>query len=105
MGRRWERFLREHPVTKPQPELPHTDYRGRPLAVGDSIAFISNGIDGPALFTGRIALIHGDQLCVESGHLLTLKGAKVGAGVPRNPDRIRHAIVHLIADTDAGEQQ
>jgi hypothetical protein len=93
----------------PQPDLPHADYRGQSLAVGDTIAFITDGPNGPVLVTGRIALIHGEQLCVESGQLITLKGVPVGGtvyrtgGLPMNPDSIRHATVHRIADTE--EQQ
>jgi hypothetical protein len=89
-------------------DLPHTDYRGQHLAVGDTIAFITDGPNGPVLVTGRIALIHGEQLCVESGRLVTLKGVKSGgriyrAGVPEHPDTVRHATVHRIADAE--EQQ
>ncbi|MFE7446831.1 hypothetical protein ACFU7X_40985 [Streptomyces chartreusis] len=85
-------------------DLPHSDYRGNQLAVGDSIAFITSGVgDVPVLVTGRIVLTRDTELCVESGQLVVLRGAKVGGnsfqgGKPLNPDRIRHAIVHRISE-------
>lgn len=87
-------------------ELPHSDYRGQPLAVGDTVAFISKGFGGPALFTGRVALVHGAQLRIESGTITTLTGTESGGnsysgGKAVHPNCVRHATVHFIENADS----
>jgi hypothetical protein len=49
------------------------DYSGRPLRVGDTVAYI--GTDPVRLCEGRIAVVSPRNICVESGpHLITFTG-------------------------------
>ncbi|MFC9429288.1 hypothetical protein [Streptomyces sp. NPDC056987] len=87
-------------MTTEAEQVPSWDFIGQPLTVGDSVAIASTGGPTPGrLFTGRIALIHKGQICVESGHLITLVGEQhIASG--GQPAHIRYATVHRITKPD-----
>ncbi|MEV7867449.1 hypothetical protein AB0P17_15410 [Streptomyces sp. NPDC088124] len=85
-----------------QTDPPSQDYRGQELAAGDAVAYVSQGGLMPGLlFTGQIALIHKNEMCIKSdslmSSLITLRGEEREAFGGR-PARIRYATVHRIAD-------
>lgn len=57
------------------------DYSGRPLAEGDTVAFIST--DPVRLCEGRIRIIGPNDLCIDTGdHLVTFPAADRLFGMP-----------------------
>lgn len=67
------------------------DFTGTPLSVGDRVAFILVFDSEPGLYSGRIALIGKDQVCVERGTLYVVRGQQwKPSGMP---ERIRYATI------------
>ncbi|WP_030188061.1 hypothetical protein [Streptomyces violaceorubidus] len=58
------------------------DYSGRPLHVGDTVAYI--GTDPVALYKGRIVVTAPLNICIEAGpHLITFSGVPESLGTQR----------------------
>ncbi|AKZ60742.1 hypothetical protein SAM23877_p033 (plasmid) [Streptomyces ambofaciens ATCC 23877] len=65
----------------PSPEPQAVDYNGRPLHVGDTVAYI--GIDPVRLCEGRVVVTSPRNICIESGpHLITFSGHPASLGTP-----------------------
>lgn len=68
---------------------PAVDCFGVPLNVGDSVGFILVFGNDPGIYSGRIALIGDEQVCVQSGTLHLVRGEK---GKPAGkPEQIRYS--------------
>ena len=76
-------------ASTPTPEA--VDYAGAPLHVGDRVAFILTFDSQPGLYTGRIALIGDDQVCVQSGSLYVVRGQRQKP--TGKPERIRYSTI------------
>ena len=64
------------------PPPPAVDYSGRPLHVGDTVAYISR--DPISLRQGRIRVISEHNLCIEDGaHLVLFNAAFAGWATER----------------------
>lgn len=81
------------------PPPPAVDYAGTPLNVGDSVAFILTFDSRPALYSGSVALIKKDQVCVESGNLHVIKGVRWNPS--GGPEGTRYATIIRKPDGDA----
>ncbi|MFD8384313.1 hypothetical protein ACFV2X_38325 [Streptomyces sp. NPDC059679] len=84
------------------PALPSVDFLERELAVGDRVAFIATSdSQNPSLVIGRILVVHGHELCIESGHLVTRRGKALKAWGDK-PDRYRHDGLYRLPEDDHG---
>lgn len=95
------------PQVQPKPVPPSQDYAGAELSVGDTVVFIGTAMppllgaaEAPSLLKGTIVLIHGEQICIQSGRLVTFNGMKLPSPTSRDKDLIRYTTVALIQDTD-----
>ncbi|MDX2996399.1 hypothetical protein PV382_17985 [Streptomyces scabiei] len=77
-----------------EPTLPVTDYLKNELHVGDDISFIGQRVmgEGVRLYKGKILVLDGTNLCVQSGGLKVLKGETF-----KNPDKVVYLGVALVS--------